>query len=145
MSTKNSLAHGPNFHLYREAFDENNVYLELEGTQFEASYNRVLLPIPIHIWELIRCYPSIDFEHADKTDVELSQHVEREVDERLKHYQEASEKAKTLVSLFGSLVFGSIDQPREEQIAAGIAYFTKTRSHQRQIQRAIAELEQLNR
>ena len=27
MSTKSTIAHGPNFHLYHEAFDEDNVYL----------------------------------------------------------------------------------------------------------------------
>ena len=36
MSTKSTIAYGRNFHLYREALDEDYIYLELEGTKFEA-------------------------------------------------------------------------------------------------------------
>lgn len=144
MSTKSTIAHGLNFHLYHEALDEDYVYLELEGTKFEASYNRVMVPIPVHIWELIRRYPGIDLKYADKTDAELRLHVEREVDERLTHYEEANERSKGLVSLAGSLPFGTADQPRDQQIAAGVEYFTKLREHQRQINQAINGLEQAN-
>lgn len=49
MSTKITVAYGDNFHLYRESFDEDYIYLEMEGVQFEASYNQVTMPIPIHI------------------------------------------------------------------------------------------------
>jgi len=144
MSTKVTIAHGPNFHLYHEVLDEDYVYLELEGAQFEASYNRVMVPIPVHVWEVIRHYPGIDLKYADKTDAELRQYVEQEVDDRLKIYEGANERAKGLVSLYGSLAFGTADQPREQQIAAGIEYFTKVREHQRQIKQAIAELERAN-
>ena len=81
MSTKATIAHGPNFHLYHEVFDEDNVYFELEGTQFEAGNNRVMVPIPVHVWEVIRQYPGIDLLYADKTDAELSQLVEQQVDD----------------------------------------------------------------
>ena len=60
MSTKSTIAHGRNFHFYHEALDEDYVYLELEGTKFEASYNRVMVPIPVHVWEVIRRYPGSD-------------------------------------------------------------------------------------
>ncbi len=144
MSTKMTIAHGPNFHLYHEALDEDYVYLEVEGAQFEAAYNRVMVPIPVHVWEVIRHYPGINLKYADKTDAELRQYVEQEVDDRLKRYREAGEKAKGLVSLSGSLAFGTAEQPREHQIAAGIEYFTKVREHQQQIKRAIEELQQVN-
>ena len=49
MSTKITIAHGRNFHLYQEALDEDHVHLELEGIKFEASYNRVMVPIPVHV------------------------------------------------------------------------------------------------
>ena len=84
MSTKATIAYGANFHLYHEGFDEDHVYLELEGTQFEAAYNRVMVPIPVHVWEVIRQYPGVDLKYADKTDAELRQYVEQEVDDRLK-------------------------------------------------------------
>ncbi len=76
MSTKYSLARGPQFHLYCEVFDEDNVYLELDGTQFEAGYNRVLLPIPAHIWEVIRRYPSMNLD-ALPTQKEKMIHTDR--------------------------------------------------------------------
>ena len=142
MSTKATIAHGPNFHLYHEVFDEDNVYLELEGTQFEAGYNRVMVPIPVHVWEVIRQYPGMTSRIADKTDAELSQLVEQQVDDRIKEYAEADERAKGLV--FGSLALGTADQPREQQIAAGLDYFSKVRTHQPQIKQAIAELEAAN-
>ena len=144
MSTKSTLAHGRNFHLYHEALDEDYVYLELEGTKFEASYNRVMVPIPIHVWEVIRRYPGIDLEHAEKTDTEIKQYVEQEVEKRLKLYEEVSERSKALVSLSGSLVFGAADRPGAEQVQAGIEHFTRLQEHQRQIKSAIEELAQAN-
>ena len=103
MSTKATIAYGPNFHLYHEVLDEDYVYLELEGVQFEASYNRVLVPIPIHIWEVIRQYPGIDLAFADKTADEIRGYVEQQVDERLTHYREANQSAKGLIALSRSL------------------------------------------
>ena len=144
MSTKSTIAYGRNFHLYHEGLDEDYVYLELEGTKFEASYNRVMVPIPVHVWEVIRRYPGIDLQYAEKTDAGIRLYVEQEVDERLKLYEEADERSKGLASLSGSLAFGSADQPRDQQIAAGIDYFTKVREHQRQIKQAIEELERAN-
>ena len=41
MSTKETIASGPNFRLYRELLDEDSVYLELEGQPFEASHQHV--------------------------------------------------------------------------------------------------------
>jgi hypothetical protein len=145
MSTKSTIAYGRNFHLYHEAFDEDYVYLEIEGTQFEASYNRVMVPIPVHVWEVIRRYPGIDLKYADKTDAEIRRYVEQEVDERFKQYEKASPKSKGLISLSGALVYGTADQPRDQQIAAGVEHFTKVREHHRQISQAIEELEQANR
>lgn len=130
--------------MYHEALDEDYVYLELEGTKFEASYNRVMVPIPVHIWEVIRRYSGIDLKYADKTDAEIRLYVEQEVEKRLKLYEEADDRSKGLVSLSGSLAFGTADQPRDQQIAAGVDYFTKAREHQRQIKQAIEELEQGN-
>jgi hypothetical protein len=144
MSTKSTIAYGRNFHLYHEALDEDYVYLELEGTKFEASNNRVMVPIPVHVWEVIRRYPGIDLKDAERTDAEIRRYVEEKVDERLKLYEAAGESSKGLVSLSGSLAFGAADQPRDQQIAAGVEYFTKVREHQRQIKQAIEELEQAN-
>ena len=144
MSTKATIAHGPSFHFYHDLFDEDHVYLEVEGARFEASYGRVMVPIPVHVWEVIRRHPGADLQLVDKTDEELRQHVEQTVDERLRRYQEADEQGKSLAALAGALTFGRADQPREAQLAAGLEHYTHLREHQRQIQRAIADLEQKN-
>jgi hypothetical protein len=104
MSTKVTVAYGKNFHLYKEVFDEDFIYLEIEGIQFEASYNRVMMPIPIHIWEVIRQYEGTDLSWASKTEEEIVRYVEQEVDEWIQKYQQAeNEKSKRLIALLGSM------------------------------------------
>jgi hypothetical protein len=104
-----------------------------------------MVPIPVHVWEVIRQYPGVDLSFAEKTEAELEQYVEQAVEERMRRYQEASKNAKGLVSLFGALAYGSADEPREQQIARGLEHFTNLRAHQRQIKAAIVELEQQNK
>jgi hypothetical protein len=144
MSTKATVAYGANFHLYQEVFDNHYIYLELYGVQYEASYNRVMIPIPLHIWEVIRQYSGIDLSFADYTDDQLRQYVENQVDEHIKRYEEADTNSKGLIRLAGSLVYGMVELPRNEQIQNGLAYYTHQREHQRQISQAIESLKQLN-
>src|SRR5262249_45060058 len=141
MSTKSTIAHGRNFHLYHEALDEDYVYLELEGTKFEASYNRVMIPIPVHVWELIRRYPGIDLKYAGRTDAEIRRYVEQEVDERLKMYEEADEKSKGLLSLSGALAFDTTHKPRDQQLTASKSCYIKVPEQQPEIKLAIKRLE----
>lgn len=147
MYPRRTLAHGPTFHLYRESFDDPNVYFALEGAQFTASSNHVTVSIPVHVWEFIRRHPGIEFDYADRTDEELFQYVEREVENRLKDYQAGRMKGhvKIFEECTGVRAFGSIKQPREMQIAKGVAHFTQIRSHQRQVLQAIAGLEQFDK
>jgi hypothetical protein len=153
MSTKATVAYGSNFHFYKEALEENFIYLELEGVSFEANYNRVMVPIPVHIWEVIRQYPGTDLswadktdEEADKTDEEIASYVEQKVNERRERYQQAeNDQMRGLVALFGSLAYGSADTPRLEQVDSGVAYFKRLRDHQQQIKQAIEELEKTNK
>src|SRR5574343_478775 len=90
MSTKSSIACGPNFHLYHEAFEQDAVYLELEQAFFEASPDKVTVAIPVVVWEVIRQYAGADLSWAAKSDEEIRQWVEHEVDERIALSQTAS-------------------------------------------------------
>ena len=145
MSTKSTVAYGPNFHLYQEALDDRYIYLELEGVPYEASYNRVMVPITVHVWEVIRKYAGVDLSFAEKPDAELHAYVERAVEERIARYnQEENHRVKALVALFGSIPYGTADSPREEQIAQGLSYFKERRKYQQQVKRAIEELERAN-
>jgi len=145
MSTKSTIAYGPTFHLYYEVLDDSYVYLELEQVEFEASYNRVMVPIPVHIWEVIRQYPGIDLAWAEKSDQDILDYVTENVDDRIRRYEEAEENEKGLVSLIGALGFGMADAPQAEQIEKGVAYYQKLRTHQQQVKAAIEELQQAQR
>lgn len=143
MSTKFTLAHGPNFHLYQDTFDDSNVYIELERTHFEVTPSRVMVQIPLPIWEVIRRRTGGELTFADMSDNEILAYVERKVDERRKRYAETGDR-KQLVGLAGALMYGDIDRPREDQIASGIAHYTRLRAHHQELKRTIAELEALN-
>lgn len=143
MSTKSTIAHGENFHFYRELLDDDHVYLELDTTHFEAGYGSVMIPIPIHIWETIRHLGGAELGLVDRTDEELLARVEKEVDERTAEYQKVARERPDRAGLFaiiGSLVYGRADGPREEQIKRGMAYFRGERQRQREVQARIASL-----
>ena len=91
MSTKCSVAYGPDFHLYREVFDDDHIYLQLEGVEYEATSQQVMVTIPMHIWEVIRRRGEADLSYAEKTDPEIQAEVEEWVDERLARYRQAQE------------------------------------------------------
>ena len=140
MSTKSSLAYGSTFHLYHEVLDDSYIYLELEQVPFEASYNRIMVPIPVHIWEVIRQYPGIDLSWAEKTDEDILQHVQQEVQERIEKFKSADGSQASLISLAGSMTYGSADLPETEQIQKGLDAFYALRTQQQQVKAAIEEL-----
>jgi hypothetical protein len=142
MSTKSTIAYGDTFHFYHEVLDEHYVYLSLEGARYEASYNRVMVPIPIHIWEVIRHRGAPDLSHVDKSDEELLIKVEQDVDERIKEYEQ---DPSGLAAFFGSLVYGMADSPRAAQIQAGMEYYKARRKEQQEIKAEIDALEEKNR
>ena len=143
MSTKCTIAYGGNFHLYRKVLDHDHVYLQLDTTHFEAGYARVMIPIPIHIWETIRHLGGAELDLVDRTDTELVAMVEKTVDERIAEYERvAREKPDRagFLSIRGSLVYGAADGPRETQVRQGLEYFQRERKRQRELQVRIASL-----
>ena len=146
MSTRSTLLYGKQFHLFREALDDDFIYLTLEGLPFEASYNQVTVSIPVHIWEVIRTQSGVDLSYADMSDEELMAMVTRQVDERLQSMESAkTESSRRLLALAGMLYLGSADDPKEDQIKTGIESYQKLRQHQREIRDAIATLRQVCR
>jgi hypothetical protein len=143
MSTKSTIAHGPNFHFYHELGDDDHVYLRLEMTEFEAGYGRVMVPIPIHIWETIRPLGGARFDLIEQTDEDLFAIVERDVDERIAEYKEAfnkDQKLAVIISLSSSMPYGGADEPRDEQLKNGIEYYREERKRQREVHEAILKL-----
>ncbi len=139
MSTKATIAHGPNFHLYHEAFEQNVVYLELEKAFFEASPEKVTVAIPVVIWEVIRKQTGIDLSWASKSDEELRQWVENEVDKRIALSQ-ADTPNRAFVRRLGNQTFGLASDTRELQIERGLAYCSERRDIQRSLIAQINEL-----
>ena len=147
MSTKSTIASGDNFHFYHEAFDGDHVYLRLETSCFEAGYGRVMVQIPIHIWETIRHLAGVELDLVDKEDEDLLAIVEGNVDQRLAKYQESlrTTPARTeFMSLVGFATYGSTDTPRESQIRRGIEHFQRERQRQREVKVRIAALQKNN-
>jgi hypothetical protein len=143
MSTKSTIAHGDNFHFYHEAWDDDHVYLELEGAEFEASHGRVMVSIPIHIWETIRPLGGARLEVVNHTDEDLLALVEADVDERIARHEELLRENPDragFASLSGLFVYGGADDPREEQIKSGMEHYRRERGRQRTAQKTIKEL-----
>jgi hypothetical protein len=142
MSTKSTIAYGPTFHLYHDLVDERYVTLELEGVPFHASYDKVVVPIPVHVWETIRMHPGVDLSLADASDDDLRERVERDVDERLARLVALPEGAQRgLATVFGMIPYGMADTPRADQVEHGMTYFRERRAYQQQVRRAIDRLQ----
>jgi hypothetical protein len=143
MSTKATITHGENFHFYREIFDHDHVYLQLDTTHFEAGYGRVMIPIPIHIWETIRHLGAAELDLVDRSDEQLLERAQKEVEERIAEYQRVVRERPNHADLFailGSLAYGTADKPQDEQIRHGMNYFRHERQHQREVQARILAL-----
>ena len=67
MSTKCTIAYTKKFHLYKECFDENSVYLEKD-----VDASSITVEIPIYIWEYIRNFSVCSFDLIEKSDEELN-------------------------------------------------------------------------
>ena len=139
MSTKSTIIYGKTFHFYEECFDNQHVYLELEGTHFEAGYNHVMVPIPIHIWESIRHYGAPDLSLAALTDDELDALATSKVDEHIEGYRQAKDDRIRLIGYFGA------DRPRDEQILEMRSTLEAQRKEQQEISAAIEEIRSANR
>lgn len=147
MSTKCSVAYGDNFHLYNECFDDSNIYLELDSTDYEVSYGRVIVKIPNHIWEVIRRRGEPRNDWRDKTDQEIEEQVVKEVDTRTKECPESIERIgrASIYAICGSIGSISWEDPREEQIQRGIELFKSQRKFQQEMWAKIEELEKKQR
>lgn len=120
MSTKSSIMCFDGAHLYREAFEDDVVYLELEKVQFEASNGRIQVQIPVSTWETLRAAEVFTPSYIDKTEEALIEEATADIDKRLSDYnaakQEGNERKASLLGFLGCLTYGSIDLPRQEQI-----------------------------
>lgn len=139
---KTTLAYGKSFHFYQEAHDNNYVYLEFEDIPYDAGYRRIMIAIPIDIWETIRKLGGAQLNLVDVSDEELVRMVEESITKRMTEYEKTQastpEQANQL-RFDDSMIFGAADEPRDRQIARGIEYYRTERERQREIMTRIAQ------
>jgi hypothetical protein len=136
MTIKATLAYGRNFHFYHEALDNNHVYLELEDVNYDSGYRRVMVAVPIDVWEVIRGLGAANLDLADASDEELISMVEERISRRIAEYEaagRASPDEAERLRFNESMLFGAADLPRDHQIARGIAHFRTERDRQREV------------
>ena len=135
MSTKCSIAYGENkFHFYHECFDDENVYLELEGEnlEYEASPGRVMVKIPNEIMAVLQVAFKHDVSLAALTEEQVIADCEKYVDERIERVRKTKAEGRNpgLMSLLGAIPYGSAEDPREKQVSQGVAYMMAKRAKQ---------------
>jgi hypothetical protein len=85
MSTKSTILYIPGqAHLYEEAFDDEHLYLQLEGVEFTAAPTSVTVGIPRIVWEVLRQAGALDLPFAQLTDKDLDARA-RQFAERFSH------------------------------------------------------------
>lgn len=136
MPPKISIAYGKNFHFYREAHEHNYVYLELEDVPYEVGYLRVMLAIPVDIWETIRGLGAPRLDLVNASDADLIERVTSRVNERAAEYESvrsSNREVAEIIRLRDALIFGAADEPREDQVARGMHSYKMERERQRAI------------
>jgi hypothetical protein len=136
MTVKATLAYGKSFHFYHEGLDNNHVYLELEDVAYQAGYRRVMVAIPIDVWEVIRRLGAARLDLVNASDGELLSMVERMVEERMIGYERArtsDPEAAGRLRFIDAAVFGAMDDPREQQVTKGFEYYKTERERQREV------------
>lgn len=142
MTIKATLAYGRNFHFYHEALDNNHVYLELEDVSYDVGYRRVMIAIPIDVWEVIRALGAAKFDLINASDEELGHLVEALVDARIAEYEriKLSDPEQATRLRFSNVVeFGAADKPREQQLFKGVEYYRTERDRQREVNLRISQ------
>ena len=118
MSTRSTLWHNDDFHLYREGFDEDNVYLEIRSPYLEE----LIVKIPLAAWKEMRKQSIQPAEsYLDLTEAELRAEAERQVDEHRARL--ASLPESPIRKLSGILLFGPPEAGREEMIQSFLEHY----------------------
>jgi len=123
VSTKITVAHARDpvdFHLYQECGDEENLHLEIN---FGGNTCRFVFPTGVAFGAArkISALERIHARIARETDAEIAETVNSEVDARIENAHDP------LTQLMGVLTYGSVHDPREDQVKSGIEEMTRNR------------------
>jgi hypothetical protein len=139
---KTTLAYGKNFHFYQGGLSNNYVYLELEDIPYDVGYRRIMIAIPVDIWEVIRGLGADNLYLVNVSDEDLINLVGQKVDERIAVYEKlqvTDPQEASRLRFIESEVFGAMDESRERQLARGIEFFKTERARQREIATRMAQ------
>lgn len=132
MSTKCSMYWDGVVHIYQECFDEENIIIE-------RSDPKVLIKMELNLKQVISLSRCFDYESMKKQayleDSVIFNYVESIVDARIKNRDQISR-------ISGMLIYGDIDDPKQDQINNGIKYYTDKRNLLKKI---VDEIESTNR
>lgn len=129
MSTKSTIFWDGNNHIYQECFDEKSIYIERN-----VDKTKVVLEIDLaQALSIVRC---MNYESAKKqselTDEHIEKYVISDVEHRIKNC------SNPMIELHGSLIYGSVEDPKDIQIQAGLNYYKNKRNY---LKRIIFEIE----
>lgn len=127
MSTKISLCYDENTHIYQECADEDHVFIKVN----DRSEVKVALGID-HVIALGRCasYEKLA-AMAAITDEKIEGHARATVAARL--------KASGFEAMFGMLIYGSNEDPPEQQVERAVSYYKKRRDELLAILKAVEQ------
>ena len=122
MSTRSTLWHSDDLHLYREGMDDENVYLEMRSRFFEE----LVIKIPLTAWKEMRKQTIQPAErYLDLTNEELLREAASEVDRHRLWLEER--KDSRFASGAGILVYGPPDSSRQEMIEHYFSFYRRRR------------------
>ena len=141
-ATKSMLVSGENFDLYNNIVDDENIYLYLQGVEFEASNSAIVLKIPVEIWGVIRQHGEPNIRYANWTNDQIRAFVTKEVDDRIEDYNETLKNQGETMAILKSLCYSSVygspcEQTREEQISLGCKYIQQLRDIHTRVWKAV--------
>jgi hypothetical protein len=98
-----------------------------------------MVPIPMHVWEVIRTLAAPDLSLAAITDYELQSLAEEQVDRYIARYEEDKDKEHARGLYYGAA------RPRDEQVAEALKELNEQRTEQREICAAVEAIRKKNR
>jgi hypothetical protein len=93
------------------------------------------------MWEYLRKFESMSFEHANMTDDQLKEEVRKFVDERLEMFKA---KPDGFSRFLGCIGYGMADEPYDEQLKSGFEHKKQQQKFEREVLAQIKKLEEKN-
>ena len=117
MSTKITLFYNQEVHVYQECFDEDNVFVNFDSVHFKVTKK-------LSLEEFVGIGSSINYDsmlrQAEVTDEQIRSYVESRVAARSQTHCPFSQFHETTI-------FGDMSDPVQQQIARGVAFYSKKR------------------